>query len=185
VRSSTSRRIADCRGRADRQCAAIPSLRAGRVRSSRATIGSGSCAGPITGLGTTSTRQWRIPVTPRPERDPEAALFSKVHNCLNPDVGLSAPDTLHPEGLYAFRFDLNGDAREEVTFKFRSGDTLLHGSAAERSQPRAHLVAWIGLWRARSGRYRRAARFLTLGQSSCHSKRTKIAVSTSRSSGTE
>jgi hypothetical protein len=41
------------------------------------------------------------------------------------------------------------------------------------------------LWRARSGRYRRAARFLTLGQSSCHSKRTKIAVNTSRSSGTE
>src|SRR5215475_5101175 len=38
---------------------------------------------------------------------------------VNPDVGLSAPDTLHQEGLYAFRFDLNGDAREEVTFKFR------------------------------------------------------------------
>ena len=33
---------------------------------------------------------------------------------VNPDVRLSAPDTLHPEGLYAFRFDLNGDAREEV-----------------------------------------------------------------------
>jgi hypothetical protein len=38
---------------------------------------------------------------------------------VNPDVGLSAPDTLHIEGLYAFRFDLNGDAREEVVFKFR------------------------------------------------------------------
>src|ERR1700761_4561192 len=38
---------------------------------------------------------------------------------VNPDVGLSAPDTLHPEGLYAFRFDLNGDAREELVFKFR------------------------------------------------------------------
>ncbi len=38
---------------------------------------------------------------------------------VNPDVGLSAPDILHPEGLYAFRFDLNGDAREEVVFKFR------------------------------------------------------------------
>jgi hypothetical protein len=50
---------------------------------------------------------------------------------------------------------------------------------------RIHLVAGIGLWRARSDRYRRAARFLTLGQSSCHSKRTKIAVITSRSSGTE
>jgi hypothetical protein len=41
---------------------------------------------------------------------------------VNPDVGLSAPDTLHPEGLYAFRFDLNGDAKEEVTFKFRFGE---------------------------------------------------------------
>jgi hypothetical protein len=40
---------------------------------------------------------------------------------VNPDLGLSAPDTLHPEGLYAFRFDMNGDAREEVTFKFRFG----------------------------------------------------------------
>ena len=38
---------------------------------------------------------------------------------------------------------------------------------------------------ARSGRYRRAGPFLTLGQSPCHSKRTKIAVITSRSSGTE
>jgi len=27
---------------------------------------------------------------------------------VNPDMGLSDPDTLHPEGLYAFRFDLNG-----------------------------------------------------------------------------
>jgi hypothetical protein len=40
---------------------------------------------------------------------------------VNPDVGISASDALHPEGLYAFRFDLDGDAREEVTFKFRFG----------------------------------------------------------------
>ena len=40
---------------------------------------------------------------------------------VNPDAGLSAPDTFRDEGLYAFRFDLNGDAREEVTFKFRFG----------------------------------------------------------------
>jgi hypothetical protein len=38
---------------------------------------------------------------------------------VNPDVGLSTPDILHPEGLYAIRFDLNGDAREVVVFKFR------------------------------------------------------------------
>jgi hypothetical protein len=41
---------------------------------------------------------------------------------VNPDVGLWAPDTLHVEGLYAFRFDLNADAREEVAFKFRFGE---------------------------------------------------------------
>jgi uncharacterized protein DUF4331 len=41
---------------------------------------------------------------------------------VNPDVGLSAPDTLHVEGLYAFRFDLNADAREEIAFKFRFGE---------------------------------------------------------------
>ena len=52
---------------------------------------------------------------------------------VNPDVGLSSPDTLHPEGLYAFRFDLNGDAHEEVVFKFgfgapkhRNGDEHVH-----------------------------------------------------------
>ena len=51
---------------------------------------------------------------------------------VNPDVGLSAPDTLHPEGLYAFRFDLNGDAREEVTFKFRFGEPR-HGVGSEHT----------------------------------------------------
>jgi Domain of unknown function (DUF4331) len=35
----------------------------------------------------------------------------------NPDAGIFAPKTLHPEGLYAFRFDLNGDARDELAFK--------------------------------------------------------------------
>jgi hypothetical protein len=40
---------------------------------------------------------------------------------VNPDVGLSTPDVVHPEGLYAVRFDLNGDAREDVVFKFRFG----------------------------------------------------------------
>lgn len=40
---------------------------------------------------------------------------------VNPDAGISAPDTLREEGLYAFRFDLNGDAREDVTFKVRFG----------------------------------------------------------------
>ena len=38
---------------------------------------------------------------------------------VNPDAGLSAPDTFRDEGLYAFRFDLNGDAKEELAFKVR------------------------------------------------------------------
>jgi hypothetical protein len=33
----------------------------------------------------------------------------------------------HEEGLYAFRFDLDGDAREEVTFKIRFGDVSHSG----------------------------------------------------------
>src|SRR5258708_37553894 len=36
---------------------------------------------------------------------------------VNPNAGVSAPDTFRDEGLYAFRFDLNRDAREEVAFK--------------------------------------------------------------------
>ena len=40
---------------------------------------------------------------------------------VNPDAGISAPDTFREEGLYAFRFDLNSDAREELTFKVRFG----------------------------------------------------------------
>jgi hypothetical protein len=52
----------------------------------------------------------------------------------NPDAQIFAPDTLHPEGLYAFRFDRDGDAREDIVFKFifddprhRDGDSA--GSA--------------------------------------------------------
>ncbi|MFJ8613540.1 hypothetical protein ACIRH0_41165 [Streptomyces sp. NPDC093675] len=40
----------------------------------------------------------------------------------NPDAGIFAPLTLHPEGLYAFRFDTDGDASEEVAIKVRFGD---------------------------------------------------------------
>ena len=40
---------------------------------------------------------------------------------VNPDAGLSAPDSFRDEGLYAFRFDLDGDAREDLTFKLRFG----------------------------------------------------------------
>src|SRR6202012_5731936 len=50
---------------------------------------------------------------------------------VNADVGLSSPDVLPLEGLYAFRFDLDGDARNDLVFKFRFGlpehaDTATH-----------------------------------------------------------
>src|ERR1700683_2413632 len=41
---------------------------------------------------------------------------------VNPNAGTKAPDTFHEEGLYAFRFDVNDDAYEEVTFKIRFGE---------------------------------------------------------------
>jgi hypothetical protein len=41
---------------------------------------------------------------------------------VNPDAGLSAPESFREEALYAFRFDLDGDAREELTFKLRFGE---------------------------------------------------------------
>jgi len=41
---------------------------------------------------------------------------------VNADAGISAPDTFRSEGIYAFRFDLNGDAREELSYKVRFGD---------------------------------------------------------------
>jgi hypothetical protein len=41
---------------------------------------------------------------------------------VNPDAGVGGPDTFREEGLYCFRFDLNGDDREEVTFKIRFGE---------------------------------------------------------------
>jgi Domain of unknown function (DUF4331) len=61
---------------------------------------------------------------------PESTVMAMT---VNADSGISGLDTLHPEGLYTFRFDLNGDAREELVFKFRfdepthvDGDEHLH-----------------------------------------------------------
>ena len=50
-----------------------------------------------------------------------ASGFTVMAMTVNPDAGLSAPNTFRDEGLYAFRFDLNGDAREELAFKNRFG----------------------------------------------------------------
>jgi hypothetical protein len=39
---------------------------------------------------------------------------------VNPEAGAGGPDTFREEGLYAFRFDLNDDSREEATSRFVS-----------------------------------------------------------------
>jgi hypothetical protein len=49
---------------------------------------------------------------------------------VNPDAGISAPETFHEDGLYAFRFDLDGDAREDVAFKVRFG-AVTHAAGDE------------------------------------------------------
>lgn len=58
---------------------------------------------------------------------------------VNPDAGVSAPDTFRDEGLYAFRFDLNGDAREEVTFKVQFG-VVTHADGDERKHVQSFSV---------------------------------------------
>jgi hypothetical protein len=58
---------------------------------------------------------------------------------VNPNAGVSAPDTFRDEGLYAFRFDLNRDAREEVTFKVRFG-AVTHSEGDERKHVQSFQV---------------------------------------------
>jgi len=54
---------------------------------------------------------------------------------VNPDAG-AAPILFGKRGLYTFCFDLNDDAREEVTFKIRFGE-LTHAAGDEhRARPK-------------------------------------------------
>src|ERR1700743_3179129 len=46
--------------------------------------------------------------------------FTAMVMAVNP-VATTDNATFHEEGLYVFRFDLDGDAREEVSFKVRFG----------------------------------------------------------------
>jgi hypothetical protein len=55
---------------------------------------------------------------------------------VNPDAGLSAPVTFHEEGLCAFRFDLDDDAREEVAFKVTFG-AVSHAGGDTHKQAQA------------------------------------------------
>ena len=58
---------------------------------------------------------------------------------VKPDAGHSAPDTLRDEGLYAFRFDLNGDAVEELAFKVTFGPSE-HAAGDEHKHVQAFEV---------------------------------------------
>jgi hypothetical protein len=58
------------------------------------------------------------------------------------DAGISSPDVFHPEGIYAFRIDLNGDSKEELAFKFRFGEPQ-HADGDEHRH-----VQGLSLWRA-------------------------------------
>ena len=51
---------------------------------------------------------------------------------VNPDVRLSAPDTLHPEGTLRVPVRPERRCEEEVTFKFRFGEPR-HGDASEHT----------------------------------------------------
>jgi Domain of unknown function (DUF4331) len=63
---------------------------------------------------------------------------------VNPNAGAKAPDTFHEEGLYAFRFDVNDDAHEEVTFKIRFGEV----GHAEGEGPEGRRVQTLEVRRA-------------------------------------
>jgi hypothetical protein len=66
---------------------------------------------------------------------------------VNPNAGTKAPDTFHEEGLYAFRFDVNDDAHEEVTFKIRFGE----GGHAEGEEPEGRHVQALEVRRGTGG----------------------------------
>jgi hypothetical protein len=66
---------------------------------------------------------------------------------VNPDAGVGGPNVFREEGLYVFRFDLNDDAREEVTFKIRfdevthaAGDQHRHVQSFEVRQATGQLA---------------------------------------------
>jgi hypothetical protein len=70
--------------------------------------------------------------TPTALEDPRIALCDYYLFCgrpgatamamtVSPDAGLSAPDSFREDAIYAFRFDLDGDAQEELTFTLRFG----------------------------------------------------------------
>jgi Domain of unknown function (DUF4331) len=49
---------------------------------------------------------------------------------VNADAGVGAPESFRDEAIYAFRFDLDGDYREDVTFKVSFGE-VAHAAGDE------------------------------------------------------
>jgi hypothetical protein len=59
---------------------------------------------------------------------------------VNPNAGSAAPGTFRDEGVYAFRFDLNNDAKEELTFRVLFGE-VRHAEDGRHEQTVKLLVA--------------------------------------------
>jgi hypothetical protein len=59
---------------------------------------------------------------------------------VNPNAGTKAPQTFRDEGVYAFRFDLNGDAKEELTFRVLFGE-VTHTEDGHHQQTVTLLIA--------------------------------------------
>jgi hypothetical protein len=73
--------------------------------------------------------------------DPATTVLAMT---VNPDAGVTSPTTFHPDVVYEFKLDTNGDALEEVSYRIRFG-----APDANREQPLTVLRATGE--RARSG----------------------------------
>ena len=59
--------------------------------------------------------------------DPDTTVLVMT---VNPDAGVTSPTTFHPEVVYEFKIDTNGDALEDLSYRFRFGEP-----DANREQP--------------------------------------------------
>src|SRR5262245_9490156 len=50
--------------------------------------------------------------------DPDATVLVMT---LNPDAGVTSPVAFHPDVVYTFKIDTNGDAVEDVSYRIRFG----------------------------------------------------------------
>jgi hypothetical protein len=56
--------------------------------------------------------------------DPDTTVLVMT---VNPDAGVTSPTTFHPEVVYEFKLDTDGDAREELSYRFRFGAPGAYG----------------------------------------------------------